>query len=272
MQSEGEHVDEEWNDDQTDNTSDDVGTESGLKFDFSTAIDLGRMYSITYDWHLGVTELVPEILNGVQTDESSDEKTDELDRADAANAETGEEKPEEPFRLEAVVALVVELGPAENCSHGTAEQHRVEEDESADGRVGVLAENHESDEPDSGTAEVQFLGSEVGKGNADDTEEGVEGTHEGVVELLGIVLTGLEFERAVVTSHDTRETDEHFTERGVDIEVVFVLNVVASEFTEAAMGRVSNVVSFNDVSIRLRWEGETHWASSQVTMSLRPIL
>lgn len=91
---------------------------------------------------------------------------------------------------------------------------------------------------------MQFFGSEVGKGNADDTEEGVEGAHEGVVELLRIVFTRLEFERTVVTSHDTRETDEHFTERGVDIEVVFVLNVVASEFTEAVRGHVSNLAAF----------------------------
>lgn len=125
VQSEGEHVDKEWNDDQTDNTSDDVGTEGRLKSDVSTARDLAG-HLITYEGHLGVTELVPEILNGVQTDESRDEETDELDRADAANAEAGEEKPEEPFGFEAVVALVVELGPTENCSHGTAEQHGVE--------------------------------------------------------------------------------------------------------------------------------------------------
>lgn len=77
-------------------------------------------HDTTYNRHLGVTELSPEILNGVEADESSNEKTNKLNTADTANAETSQEQPEEPLRLEAVVSLVVELGPAENGGDGTA--------------------------------------------------------------------------------------------------------------------------------------------------------
>lgn len=115
-----------------------------------------KKYSIrcipTYHRHLGVTKLVPEILDCVQTNKSSDKETNKLDTANASNANTGEEQPKEPLRFKAVVTLVVEFGPAENCSNCAAQKHRVKQDESADSRVRVFAENHESNEPDSGTA------------------------------------------------------------------------------------------------------------------------
>ena len=72
----------------------------------------------TYNRHLGVAELSPEVLNGVEADESGNEQTDKLDTTDTTNADTSHEKPEEPFGLEATVALVVELGPAEDGGHG----------------------------------------------------------------------------------------------------------------------------------------------------------
>jgi hypothetical protein len=92
-------------------------------------------YENTYNRHLGVTKLSPEVLDGVETNESSNEETDKLNTADTTNAETSHEQPEEPLRVEAVVTLVVELGPAEHGGYSTAEKHRIKQDESADGGV-----------------------------------------------------------------------------------------------------------------------------------------
>lgn len=116
VESEGEHVDEERHNNETNHTSNDVGAKSG-------------------DGHLDVAKLGPEILDRVETNESRDKEADELNTADAADADSGKEKPKEPLRLEAVVALAVEFGPAEDSGDGTAEKHRIEKNESANGGV-----------------------------------------------------------------------------------------------------------------------------------------
>jgi hypothetical protein len=131
------------------------------------------------------------------------------------------------------MSLVVELGPAEDSRDCSTEQHRVEENESADSRVRVLAEHHERDEPDGRSAKLELSGGEVGQGNTEDTKEGVEGAHEGVVHVFGILFSRLEFEGSVVTGEDARETDKHLSEGRVDVEVVFMLDVIAAKFTEA---------------------------------------
>jgi hypothetical protein len=189
---------------------------------------------LTYDRHASVAKLVPEILNGVQTNERSNEETNELDTADAANADTSHEQPEEPLRLEAVVALVVELGPAEDSSDGATQQHGVEKNESANGGVRVLAKNHQSNEPDSRAAQLELSSSEISQGNANNAKGGIEGTHKGIIDIFRVFFARLKLERSVVTSEDSRETDEHLAERRVDIEVVFMLNVVASKLAETA--------------------------------------
>jgi hypothetical protein len=187
-----------------------------------------------YQRHLGVAKLVPEILNGVETNKSSDEKTNKLDTAHAANAQTSHEQPEEPLRLKSVAALVVELGPAQNCGNSTAKQHGVEQNKAANGGVGVLAKDHERDEPDGRLPQVELLSSVIGHWDTDDAEEGIESAHESVVEFFGVFLARLELECTVVAGEDTGETNEHLAERGVDVEVVFMLDVVASEFAETS--------------------------------------
>lgn len=190
-------------------------------------------FEITYDGHLGVTKLAPKVFNGVETDKSSDKETNKLDTADTANAETSHEEPKEPLRVETVVALVVELRPAEDGGDSTAQQHGVEQDETADGGVGVFAENHQSYEPDSRTSKLELPSSEVGQGDAKNTESCVEDTHDGVVNFFGILFAGLELECTVVSSEDSRETNKHLAERRVNIEVVLMLDIVRTELAEA---------------------------------------
>lgn len=156
--------------------------------------------SASYLGHLQIAELVPEILNRVQTDESSNKEANPLDAAHASDRDTSHHEPETPLGRERVVPKLVELGPAENGCEGEAEQHRVEKDEPADGRVRVLEQNSERDEPDGWPPEVERLRSVVGQGNADGSESAVEQAHEGVVELRRVCLAGLELERAVVSS------------------------------------------------------------------------
>lgn len=129
--------------------------------------------------------------------------------------------------------LTVEFGPAEDGGEGEAEKHRVEENEAADGGVRVLAKNSQSDEPDSGPAEVQFLCSEVGQGNADGAECCVEEAHKGVVQFFRVCLARLELERSIVSCHVSRETNEHLAEGRVDIEVELALEVVGTKLAEA---------------------------------------
>lgn len=77
--------------------------------------------------------------------------------------------------------LTMELGPAEDSGECEAKQHRVEENEAADGGIRVLAEHSQGNEPDGGPPEVQLLRGEVSQGDADGTEGRVEETHEGVI-------------------------------------------------------------------------------------------
>lgn len=230
MQGEREEVNQEGNNDKADNTGNNVGTKSRLSI---ISYRTNAEFEITYDGHLGVTKLAPKVLNGVETDKSSDKETNKLDTADTANAETSHEEPKEPLRVETVVALVVELRPAEDGGDSTAQQHGVEQDETADGGVGVFAENHQSYEPDSRTSKLELPSSEVGQGDAKNTESCVEDTHDGVVNFFGVLFAGLELEGTVVSSEDSRETNKHLAKRRVNIEVVLMLDIVRTELAEA---------------------------------------
>lgn len=149
----------------------------------------------------------------------------------------------------------MEFGPAKDSGNSAAQEHRVEEDESADRGVGIFAENHERDEPDGRSLELELLRGIVSQRDTDDAKQRVECAHKGVVDIFGVFLAGLELERAVISGKDTRETDKHLSEGRVDIKVVFVLDVVATEFSKAA------TLSAND-------DGAI--ASSSVLTELRP--
>ena len=142
--------------------------------------------------------------------------------------------------------LTVELGPAEDGGEGEAKKHRIEEDETADGGVRVLAEDGQGNEPDGRSPEVQFLCSVVGQWDADGTEYRVEEAHEGVVQLLGVCFARLELKRSVVSCKVSGETDQHLAERRVDIEVKLALEIVGTELAEAVFQseRARNVVYF----------------------------
>ena len=171
------------------------------------------MRSQLSDGHLCIAELGPEILNGVKSDKGGDEQADQLDTGHEADAEASHEQPEEPLRLKAVLALTMELGPAERCEDGAEEQHGVEEDEAADRSVRVLAEDHESDKPDSGTLEVQLLRRPIRHRNAHSAPEGVELAHEGVVDLGRVRFTRLKLERPIVTGEVSAQSDEELSGR-----------------------------------------------------------
>lgn len=220
MDGETEQIDQEGDHNETDNSGDNMG--SKLK-----------------DGHLGVSKLAPQILNRVDTNESSDEETDQLHAGDETNAETSHEQPEEPFRLKAPLALRVELGPAQSRSDGAEQEHGVEENKAADGGVRVLAEDHESNEPNSSASEVQLLGRPVCQGDAGSSPEGIELAHEGVVELRRVCLAGLELERAIVASQIATQTDQEFTGRGMDIEVELAFQVMAAKLSETVRLTVS---------------------------------
>lgn len=132
------------------------------------------------------------------------------------------------------MALVVELGPAKRGSKGSAKQHGVEQDETADGGVRVLAEHHQGNEPDSRASQLELLGRKVGHGDTSNAKGGIKGAHKGIVDIFGIFLAGLELEGSVVAGEDAREAYQHLSERRVDVEVVFMLDVVASKFAKAA--------------------------------------
>lgn len=183
--------------------------------------------------HPLVAKLGPEILNSVNANKSSNKKADKLDTADTANADTSHEQPEEPFRLKALVALVVEFGPAKDSRDCTTKQHRVEENESANSGVRVLAKDHESYQPDGRTTQLELTGGKVGHRDTDDSKEGVEGAHESIVDILGIFLAGFEFERSVVAGEHTGQTNQHLAQGRMDVEVVFMFDVVASKLAEA---------------------------------------
>ncbi len=138
----------------------------------------------------------------------------------------------------------MELCPAENGGNSTAQEHRVEEDKAANRGVGVFAENHERDQPDSRSLELELLGSVVSQRNTDDAKEGVESAHKGVVDLFGVLFARFELERTVVSGEDTRETDKHLSEGGMDVEVVFVLNIVAAELSETKLMSVDSIADW----------------------------
>lgn len=138
------------------------------------------------------------------------------------------------------MSLIVEFGPAKSGSKGSAEQHGIEENKAADGGVRVLAENHQSNEPDSRSGQLQLLGGKVGHGDAGNAKGGIKGAHKGVVDIFGVFLARLEFERSVVAGKDSRETYQHLSEGRVDVEVVFMLDVVAAKLAKAVKQQSAN--------------------------------
>ena len=191
------------------------------------------MEGSTHGGHLHVSKLVPKILSRVQSDDGSTEKANPLHTADAANAEAGQAQPKPPLGREAGTLQAVESGPAHHRGESEAEQHRVEENEPGDGRVGILTQHHQTDQPDSGPTEVELPSGIVSKRHTYNTEHGIEGAHKGVVDIFWILFSGLEFKGTIVSREETRQTNEHFSERRVDVEVELTLQIVGTKLAEA---------------------------------------
>lgn len=139
------------------------------------------------------------------------------------------------------MAHVVEPGPAEDGCESEEQEHAVKQDEPADRSVAVLEQNHGSNQPDRRPLEVELLGGEVCERDAECAKGGVKQAHERVVELFRVGLAGLEFEGSIVVCEVAGQTDEHFAERRVDIEVELAFEVVGTEFTEAVVRMVRDV-------------------------------
>lgn len=195
-----------------------------------------------YLWHLNVAKLVPEILDGVESNHSCDEKSNPFHTVHKSNANSCQDEPCEPLSAEALVLEPMEFGPAQDSCEGKAQKHRVEEDESADSGVGVLAEHHKRNEPNGRAFEVHLAGSEVCQWDTDSSKEGVESAHEGVVELIGVFLSGFEFEGPIVACHVSGQSNQHLSKRRVHIEVEFTFEVVGTEFTKTISAGQSGVL------------------------------
>ena len=244
MKVEGEHVDHHRDNDETDHPHQEVGRQ----------LRLG---------HFQIAKLVPEILGRVQADQRGGKQAHPLDAAHTADADAGEEEPDEPLDREAFFLKPVKPGPAEHGGKGEAEEHRVEEDEARDGRVRVLAQDHQCHQPDRRPLEVEFARGEIGQRNGGRAEEGVEHAHERVVDVVRVRLARLELERAVVSGQITGKPDQHLSQGRVDVEVELALQVVGTEFAKTR----------ENISIAPAWRPcMTHCASSHVTMGESPIL
>lgn len=127
----------------------------------------------------------------------------------------------------------MELGPAKSGSKSSTEQHGVEKNKTADCGVRVFAENHQRNEPDGRPSQLELFGGKVGHGDAGNAKGGIKGSHKGVVDIFGVFLARLELEGSVVAGEDSRETNQHLSEGRVDVEVVFMLDVVAAKLAKA---------------------------------------
>ena len=97
----------------------------------------------------------------------------------------------------------MEPGPAQNSCECEAQEHGVQQDESTDRSIRVLAQDHECHKPHSRSLQIQLAGSVVGQRNSDSAKEGVECSHEGIVELFWVFLSRLEFKGAIVSGEVT---------------------------------------------------------------------
>ena len=166
------------------------------------------------------------------------------------------------------------LRPTQHRRESKKQQHRIQQNKPRNRGIRVLKQHHQRHQPDGRTAEIQLLGRIVSEGHAEGAEGGVEEPHEGIVDVLGVFLAGLEFEGAVVAGEVAGETDEHFPEGWVHVEVEFAFEVVGAEFAEAGKkrGMLAVVLWYEGWWMGGRCFGEMYWASSQVTMLEIPIL
>lgn len=187
--------------------------------------------------HLQVTKFVPQILDGVETNDRGTEETDPFDTADTADAQSSQAEPGIPFQREASILEAVESCPAQRGCEGEAEKHGIQKNEAGNGRIRVLKENHQADQPDGGPAEIQIASSVVGERDTDDAKQSIEGAHKSIVHIFRVLLAGLELKGSVVAGKVARKANKHLTQGRMNIEVEFALQIVRTELSEARSGQ-----------------------------------
>lgn len=129
----------------------------------------------------------------------------------------------------------MESSPAQHSREREAQEHRVQENESTDRGIGVLAEHHKRDEPYSRPLEVELAGGVVGQGDRDGSKESIECSHHCVVQLFRVRLPRFEFKRSIVACEVPRQPNQHLSEGRMHIEIEFALEVVRTEFPKAVV-------------------------------------
>lgn len=187
--------------------------------------------------HLHIAKLIPQVFDCVKADNRSAEEANPLHATHAADAQPCQTQPGIPLQGEAGTLQAMESRPAHCRREGEAEEHRVQQDETGDGGIGVLKQNHQANQPDGGAAKVQVPGRVVREWNANCTEQGIERPHEGVVDIFWVFLARLELKRSIVTGKVAREANQHLAKGWMDIEVELAFEIVGAEFSEAILGQ-----------------------------------
>jgi len=128
--------------------------------------------------------------------------------------------------------LAVEFGPAQNGRESEEQKHRVQENEPANGGVGVLKEHRECNQIDRIAPEVQFFRGVVGQWHTERAKSGIENSHKSIVDFCWVGLARLELEGSVVAGQVARKADQHLAQGRMHIEVKFAFEVVGAEFAE----------------------------------------
>lgn len=159
------------------------------------------------------------------------------------------------------MSFVVELDQTVHCCEGEEEQHGIEKDKSADGSVRVFAKNHQSDKPYGSSPEMHLFCRKIRHWDAQSSECRIENSHEGVVQFRWISLAGLEFERTVVSSQISRQTNQHLSQWRMDIEVKLPLQVMRAEFAKMSFVPCHNRRQANlPISCEKCEKGEDDWS------------
>ena len=142
--------------------------------------------------------------------------------------------------------------PTKHRRERKKQQHRIQQNKPRNRSIGVLKQHHHGHKPDRRPTKVQLSRRVVCQRYAESAERRVEEPHESVVDILGVFFAGLEFKGAIVAGEVAGETNKHFSEGWVHVEVEFAFEVVGAEFAEAdrvVSGKVSRCLGDGDARL-----------------------
>lgn len=102
------------------------------------SLDPPQPHTKTYLRHLKISKLVPEILNGVQPNQSGNKQSNPFDTAHTSNRQSGQDNPEPPLEGKRSALEIVEPRKTEHSREGKKQEHGVEQDKSTNGSVRVF--------------------------------------------------------------------------------------------------------------------------------------